>query len=69
MTILGRVLEKGYAQADLSAFSDGAAVPAWARDHVATLVELGVVGGSNGQLRPDAPVKRGEVAKMLFTLW
>lgn len=69
MTILGRVLEKGYAQADLSAFSDGAAVPAWARGHVATLVELGVVGGSNGQLRPDAPVKRGEVAKMLFTLW
>ena len=28
-----------------------------------------VVGGSNGQLRPSAPVTRAEVAKMLFTLW
>ncbi len=55
MTILGRVLEKGYPQAALSDFSDAASVPAWAKEHVATLVSLEVVGGSNGQLRPSAP--------------
>ncbi|MBR5534213.1 MAG: phosphodiester glycosidase family protein [Ruminiclostridium sp.] len=69
MTILGRMLEKGYGQADLSGFSDQGKVPTWARTHVATLVELGVVNGSGGQLRPDASVTRAEVAKMLMTLW
>ncbi|MBQ5584273.1 MAG: S-layer homology domain-containing protein, partial [Ruminiclostridium sp.] len=69
MTILGRMLEKGYSQADLSAFSDQSKVPSWARTHVATLVELGVVNGSGGQLRPNASVTRAEVAKMLLTLW
>ena len=69
MTILGRLTPKGYPQASLSAFSDASKVPAWAKAHVATLVKLEVIGGSNGQLRPTAPVTRAEVAKMLFTLW
>ena len=69
MTILGRMLEKGYGQADLSGFTDQGKIPAWAKTHVATLVELGVVNGSNGQLRPGASVTRAEVAKMLFTLF
>ena len=69
MTILGRMLEKGYGQADLSPFSDHGKIPAWAKSHVATLVKLDVVRGSNGQLRPGASVTRAEVAKMLMTLW
>ena len=69
MTILGRLTAKGYPQASLSSFSDASKVPAWAKTHVATLVNLKVIGGSNGQLRPTAPVTRAEVAKMLFTLW
>jgi hypothetical protein len=69
MTILGRMLEKGYGQADLSIFSDQSKIPAWAKTHVATLVELGVVNGSGGQLRPGASVTRAEVSKMLLTLW
>lgn len=69
MAILGRMTEKGYPQAALSAFSDAAAVPSWAKEHVATLVGMEVVGGSNGKLRPSSPVTRAEVAKMLFTLW
>ncbi len=69
MTILGRILPQGYAQASLSAFSDAASVPSWSRDHVATLVGLKVVSGSNGKLNPNASVTRAEVAKMLFTLW
>ncbi len=69
MTILGRMLEKDYGQADLSSISDVSKVPSWSKTHVATLVQLGVVNGSNGQLRPDASVTRAEVAKMLLTLW
>jgi hypothetical protein len=69
MTILGRILERGYGQADLSGFTDQGKIPSWARTHVATLVQLGVVSGSNGQLRPNTSVTRAEVAKMLFTLW
>lgn len=69
MTILGRLTEKGYSQAALSAFSDAPSVPTWARDHVATLVGMKVVGGSNGKLLPNSPITRAEVAKMLFTLW
>lgn len=69
MTILGRLTEKGYSQAALSSFSDAPSVPTWARDHVATLVGMKVVGGSNGKLLPNSPVTRAEVAKMLFTLW
>lgn len=69
MTILGRLTPKGYAPANLTVFADASAVPSWAYDHVAVLVSLDVVGGSNGKLRPTASVTRGEVAKMLFTLW
>ena len=69
MTILGRILPQGYPQASLTAFSDAASVPSWSKDYVATLVELKVVGGSNGKLDPNASVTRAEVAKMLFTLW
>lgn len=69
MTILGRMQARGYSEASLSAFSDASAVPSWARAHVASLVGQEVVGGSNGQLRPSAPVTRAEVAKMLVALW
>lgn len=69
MTILSRMQPKGFGKASLSAFSDAASVPAWAKDSVASLVEQKVVGGSNGQLRPSAAVSRAEVAKMLLTLW
>ena len=69
MTILGRLTPKGYAPANLTAFADTGSIPTWAYSHVATLVGLEVVGGSNGQLRPNSSVTRGEVAKMLFTLW
>lgn len=69
MTILGRLTEKGYPQASLAAFSDHTTVPGWAKEHLATLVGLKVVSGSNGKLLPNASVTRAEVAKMLFTLW
>jgi hypothetical protein len=69
MTILGRTQAKGYPEASLSSFSDASSVPSWAKSCVASLVGQGVVGGSNGALRPNASVSRAEVAKMLLSMW
>lgn len=69
MTVLGRVQLRGYAQTELTAFADAAQVPDWAASYLKTLVGQGVVsGGDDGLIRPGAPIKRGEVAKMLFTM-
>lgn len=69
MTILGRMQARGYVQADLTAFGDGYNVPDWAADNMKSLVGQGVVsGGVDGLLRPGDSIKRGEVAKLLFTM-
>jgi hypothetical protein len=68
MTMIGRTLERGYAEATL-AFADSAAVPEWAALHVRTLVALQVVSGMEGnRLAPGAYVTRAQVAKMLYSL-
>lgn len=67
MTILGRLQAKGYAADELT-FDDSGDVPAWALDHVKTLVTQGVVGGYENKVNPASQVKRGEVAKMLVNL-
>ena len=69
ITLLGRMLESGYPEASLKAFSDASAVPSWAKSYTAQLVGLDIVGGSNGQLRPTASITRAEVAKLLWSLW
>lgn len=67
MTLLGRVQAKGYpgVQAD---FTDAADIPAWALDYIGSLVGQGVVSGYEGALRPNSPVTRAEIAKMLYAL-
>ena len=66
--MLGRVRAKGYApQTEL--FEDDGDIPAWARDHVYTLAGQGVVSGYQGYVRPQDPITRSEVAKLLTTLW
>lgn len=67
MTILGRLQSKGYAADELT-FDDAGEVPAWALDHVKTLVTQGVVGGYENKVKPTDLVKRSEVAKMLVSL-
>ena len=67
MTILGRVQAQGYAQTDL-AFDDAASVPDWALTYVKTLVAQGVISGYDNKIMPSDPLRRGEVAKMLFTM-
>ena len=67
MTILGRTQAKGYAQAELT-FDDAALVPSWAADYVKSLAGQGVVSGYNNRIRPNDPLTRGEVAKLLYSM-
>ena len=67
MTILGRVQAQGYAQAELI-FDDAASVPDWSLTYVKTLVAQGVISGYDNKIMPSDPLRRGEVAKMLFTM-
>lgn len=70
MTILGRTQGKGRAEAEVDGFTDAALIPDWALSYVKTLVGQKVVGGyEDGTLRPLAFMTRGEVAKVLCTLW
>jgi hypothetical protein len=52
--------------ASLSAFSDANQVSDYARDAVSVMVQLGVVKGSGGQLRPTAAISRAEMAVVLY---
>ncbi|MEG1878681.1 MAG: phosphodiester glycosidase family protein [Pseudoflavonifractor sp.] len=67
MTLLGRVQPRGHLSVALP-FADAAQVPDWALPYVQTLVGQGVVGGFENKIMPTNPVRRGEVAKMLFTM-
>ena len=69
MAILGRTQLKGYQEDDLSGFSDGASVASWARGYIAAMVTRGVISGSGGKLNPTGTVTRGQVAKMLYSLY
>ncbi len=49
----------------LSAFSDGDEVADFAQSVMATMVSLGVIQGSDGELNPTSPVTRAEMAVIL----
>ena len=68
ITLLGRTQAKGYAAADLAAFTDAGQVPDWAAEYTRILVGQGVVSGSNDQIRPTGLLTRGEVAKLLYAM-
>lgn len=51
-----------------SQFIDAGSVDSANRDYMILAVKYGIVGGySDGTIRPDANMRRGEVAKVLFT--
>lgn len=68
MALLGRVQPKGYAPA-AETFLDQNDIPGWAADHVSVLVGQGVVNGYGGYVRPNDPITRAEVAKVLTVMW
>ena len=49
----------------LDGFADGASVSDYARVPAATLISLGIVGGSDGLLNPQGNLTRAEMAKIL----
>lgn len=67
MTILGRLQVRGYAEPELT-FDDTDAIPAWSLPFVKSLYGQGVVSGFENKVRPADPVKRCEVAKMLYMI-
>ncbi len=70
MTILGRIQMKGYAGKSLDQFKDSSAIASWAAPYVRSLVGQEAVGGyTDGFMRPQNPVSRAEVAKILFSIW
>lgn len=53
-------------RADMSGYSDGGDVAAWALDAMGWAVDAGIIGGTDtGSLNPGATATRGEVATML----
>ena len=69
MTVLGKLLPQGYPVSTLTA-SDRADIPAWALDHVTYLTSLGLVTGyEDGTIRPLNNITRGEIAKILYSLY
>lgn len=68
LTMLGRVLPKGYEQAEL-VFADADAIPAWAAEHIAVLVALGAISsGPEISLSPGLNITRAEVATILYAM-
>ena len=66
MTIIGRVQQSGYMQADITEYTDHANVQTWSLKYVKELVGRGIISGfDDGTLRPEASVTRAQLAKIL----
>lgn len=50
----------------LDSFSDGNAVSDWAKGPLAALVSAGYVNGDDGKLKPQANIRREELAQVLY---
>ncbi len=68
VTMIGRVLEKGYAAPALT-FKDNASIQSWSAEYVSTLSAMGVLTGfEDGTFRPNAPMTRAQIAAVLYKM-
>ncbi|MEG1662127.1 MAG: S-layer homology domain-containing protein, partial [Clostridiales bacterium] len=67
LTMIGRVQQRGYVENELT-FSDSASIPAWSVPFVKTLVAQGAIGGYENNLSPNAPITRGQIANVIYSL-
>lgn len=68
LTMLGRLLELGYAAPSWN-FTDSDAIASWARDHINTLCSIGAISAySDGGIHPTDPITRAQVASVLFSM-
>ena len=61
-------LPKGDSGKTLSDFTDSANISSYAQEAMSSLVEAGIVSGSNGNLRPTATTTRAQMAQVLYNL-
>ena len=67
-TMIGRTQEKGYATVELT-FTDAGKIPAYAAFYIQTMAAQGVIGGyADGSFKPNNPITRGQMAKILYNL-
>ena len=67
-TMIGRTQEKGYASVELS-FTDAARIPAYAAAYIQTMAAQGIISGyTDGSFKPNNPITRGQMAKILYNL-
>ncbi len=68
VTMIGRLLEKGYPTPEPT-FKDSAAIAPWAKEYVSTLSAVGILTGSgDGKFNPTDFMTRAEVATVLYKL-
>ena len=66
--MIGRTQAKGYAAPALT-FKDNASIQPYASFYISSLVSQGVLGGyEDGTFRPNTPITRGQMAKILYNL-
>ena len=53
---------------DLTSFKDAGQISLYARDSVAALVNLGIVGGYKGEIKPAAEATRAESAALIYAM-
>lgn len=53
---------------DLARFRDAGQINSYARESVAALVNLGIVGGYNGEVKPAAEASRAESATLIYAM-
>ena len=67
-TMIGRTQEKGYATVELT-FTDAKMIPAYATFYIQTMAAQGIIGGyTDGSFKPNSPITRGQMAKILYNL-
>lgn len=66
--MIGRSQEKGYAAPELT-FTDAPDIPNYAAFYIRTMVSQGILSGyDDGTFRPQNPITRGQMAKILYTM-
>lgn len=67
-TMIGRTQPRGAWAGNMS-FSDAGSIPAYAQEYIRTMAAQGVIGGyQDGSFRPNTPITRGQMAKILYNL-
>lgn len=68
VTMIGRLLEKGYAAPELT-FKDSTAIAPWAKEYVSVLSNAKILTGSDdGKFHPADSMTRAQVATVLYKL-